>query len=180
MRRRDLELDGLLFLVIRSRFTLQCMSFHEMKTARVMTDCFALAPGAFLCSGYLPVSVSFTELQVCWRLQATSLQTAHAACSRAGGSRAAQRAFMAQAVQQLLALECGRLRSACFWRMTSPAGLLRSEWVLSQVRCGLITATGKFEHKHPAMRRLRTNASLTGHLASPNIYGFFVLLTAGA
>ena len=60
------------------------------------------------------VRVRERELRVCLRLQAMSLQKAPVAGSGAGGARAAQRAFMAQAVQQLLALECNSRWRVCF------------------------------------------------------------------
>ena len=57
------------------------------------------------------------QLRVCLRLQAMSLQKAPVAGSGVGGARASQRAFMAQAVQQLLALECNSRLRVCFWRL---------------------------------------------------------------
>ena len=93
---------------MRSQHSLSC-SGHEKKAPSA--DCLALAPEAFL---WTFLSVNFAEqLRVCLRLQAMSLQKAPVAGSGVGGAGAA-RAFMAQAVQQLLALEGNSRLRVCF------------------------------------------------------------------
>ena len=84
---------------------------QRLQQSSPSADCLALAPEAFL---WTFLSVNFAkQLRVRLRLQAMSLQKAPVAGSGAGGAGAA-RAFMVQAVQQLLALECNSRWRVCF------------------------------------------------------------------